>query len=297
MTEQKEFFQRLKEQTQGKFPFVAYREPSEKGGVIKALLQTYIEVYKTVDFSESGFVFAPFDSGEEAVFIPKEKSDYLETTLQVKENFEMAPVIDYSNSNAIAEKERYIDIVQQGIDAIHEGEFRKVVLSRKEVLETGPQDAVVLFERLLKKYPEAFVYLFYHPLVGTWLGATPESLLEIERNRFKTMALAGTQKFQNSENVEWGEKEKEEQQIVTESILENLRGKYINIRKSQPHTSRAGNLLHLKTDIAGELTPDPDNLKNLIAALHPTPAVCGLPRDAARKFLQETENYDREYYT
>lgn len=297
MTEPKEFLECLKEQTERKFPFVAYREPSAKGGVIKAFLQTYLEVYKTTNFSESGFVFAPFDTREEAVFIPKEKSEFIETIFTEKEGFELSPVIDYSNSKEIAEKERHINIVQKAIDSINAGKFRKVVLSRKEVLQTGPQDAIELFQRLLKKYPDAFVYLFHHPLVGTWLGATPETLLEVERNKFRTMALAGTQKFEGSEAVAWGEKEKEEQQIVTDSIFDSLQSHCINIQKSEPHTSRAGNLLHLRTNISGEIIPDDDSLKTLITALHPTPAVCGLPKEPAKNFLLETENYDREFYT
>lgn len=297
MTEPTEFFQRLKEQTEKGFPFVAYREPSAKGELTKALLQKYLEVYNTQDFSESGFVFAPFDTREEAIFIPKEKSEYLETNYTEKEDFKLSPVIDYSNSQAIKEKERHIDLVQKGIDAINAGKFQKVVLSRKEVLQTGPQDAIELFQRLLKKYPEAFVYLFHHPLVGTWLGATPETLLEVERNKFRTMALAGTQKFEGTEDVEWGEKEKEEQQIVTDSIFDSLQSHSLKIDKSEPHTSRAGNLLHLRTDISGEIIPGDDSLKILITALHPTPAVCGLPKEPAKNFVLETEKYDREFYT
>lgn len=297
MKEPNEFIECLKEQTKRNFPFVAYREPSAKGGVTKALLQTYLDIYKTTTFSESGFVFAPFDTRDEAIFIPKEKSEFIETIFTEKEGFELSPVIDYSNSKEIAEKERHINIVQKAIDAINAGKFRKVVLSRKEVLQTGPQDAVELFQRLLKKYPEAFVYLFHHPLVGTWLGATPETLLEVERKKFRTMALAGTQKFEGSEDVTWGEKEKEEQQIVTDSIFDSLQSHCINIQKSEPHTSRAGNLLHLRTDISGEIIPDDENLKTLITALHPTPAVCGLPKEPAKNFLLETENYEREFYT
>lgn len=297
MIEPKEFFERLKEHKGRKLPFVSYREPSARGGMTKALLQTYIEVYRTEAFSESGFVFAPFDTREEAVFIPKEKSESIETIFEEKEGFELSPVIDYSNSREIAEKERHTNIVQKGIDSINAGKFRKVVLSRKEVLQTGPQDALELFQRLLKKYPEAFVYLFHHPLVGTWLGATPETLLEVERNKFRTMALAGTQKFEGSQDVAWGEKEKEEQQIVTDSIFDSLQGHCINIEKTEPHTSRAGNLLHLRTDISGEIIPDDDNLRSLITALHPTPAVCGLPKESAKNFLLESENYDREFYT
>ncbi len=308
-----EFYKRLREQREKKFPFVVYREPSGKSGLIRGILQSYLDVYKTENFKESGFVFAPFDDSKEKVFIPLEKSEVIETHFEEK-NFQISPNIDYSNSRALAEKEKHIFLVQKGIDAIREGDLKKVVLSRMELLETGPQDPLRLFEKLLDKYPAAFVYLFYHPLVGTWMGATPEVLLEVERNKFKTMALAGTQKDQGISEVTWGEKEKKEQQIVTDSIVENLRNlNVVDVKKSEAYTSKAGNLLHLRTDISGTLdaviskeaegenNEDHDNnsvdLKKLLKALHPTPAVCGFPKDVAKDFILKNENYDREFYT
>ena len=141
------------------------------------------------------------------------------------------------------------------------------------------------------------MYYWFHPETGIWLGATPETLLNVERDKFKTMSLAGTQSFQGTSNVNWGEKEIEEQQIVTDSILENLKDKVSGaIHKSEPYTTRAGNLLHLQTDIQGMLNTK-SRLKNLLLALHPTPAVCGLPKEKAKKFILENENYDREFYS
>src|SRR5690606_26812873 len=154
----------------------------------------------------------------------------------------------------------------------------------------------------------------HHPKVGTWLGATPEKLLEVERNRFRTMALAATQKYNDTIDVGWGEKELEEQQIVTDTILENLKDTVSNIKTTGPSTTRAGGLLHLKTDISGEIISPKENpgkdamhlfsgdaihlfsgdamhrvstLKKLITALHPTPAVCGLPKKEAKDFILE----------
>jgi isochorismate synthase len=313
MTDPKDFFSALDDQMEKNFPFVAYKDPASRSGSTKTLLQDYLDVYKTTDFSRSGFLLAPFDDRQEAVIIPQEKSKFLETVFTETEELQLSPGVDYSNSSAVKEKERHIDLVQKGIDAINAGEFQKVVLSRKEVLETGRLDALELFQRLLKKYPNAYVYLFHHPKVGTWLGATPEVLLEVERNRFRTMALAGTQQFTGSMEVEWGAKEKKEQQFVTDAIVESLQKNGSNIQLKGPFTSRAGNLLHLRTDITGEIgnvyaedasgnEKDPseekkNNLTALIRAIHPTPAICGLPREPAKKFILENENYDREFYT
>ena len=64
----------------------------------------------------------------------------------------------------------------------------------------------------------------------------------------------------------------------------------------EPYTQRAGHLLHLRTDIDGEMTGAED-LAELIQKLHPTAAICGLPRKEALRFIQNKENYSRDYYT
>lgn len=312
MIDQGVFFERLKEQQEKDLPFVAYRTSSVQGDLVRAFCLHSAEIFKTSDFTEPGFLFAPFDMEKNAILFPKEKCEILETVFQDYQESGTEPG-DQNNSPSPADMDEHIELVQKGIDEIKKGKIIKVVLSRKEVMQTGNLGAMKLFSRLLKKYPDAFVYLMHHPKVGTWLGATPEKLLEVERNRFKTMALAGTQKYNDTIDVKWGEKELEEQQIVTDTILNNLKDNVFNINTTGPFTIRAGGLLHLKTDIAGEIispkeNPGRDaryrvsttnllNLKNLIAALHPTPAVCGLPKIEAREFILKNENYDREFYT
>ena len=138
--------------------------------------------------------------------------------------------------------------------------------------------------------------MWVHPRVGLWMGASPERLISISQNKFKTMALAGTQRYINSINVIWKEKECQEQQFVTDYILENIKLSINAIQVSEAYTVQAGNLLHIRTDISGELKSC-SSLDNLVASLHPTPAVCGLPQKNAVKFISENETYDRSYYT
>ena len=297
MTGEGVFFERLKEQKEKDLPFIVYNASSDKKVFLRTFFQHAAEVYKTTTLSETGFVFAPFDNKNDVILFPREKCEVLETVFDGNEEILHPHVSDKSISETNSNKDKHINLVQKGIDAITHGQFKKVVLSRKELVETRNLDSIVLFQRLLIKYPDAFVYFMHHPKVGTWLGATPEKLLEVERNRFRTMALAGTQKFADNLDVEWGEKEREEQKIVTDSILDNLKEIVNNIKISGPFTTRAGALLHLKTDIAGEIISDKGNLKKLIAALHPTPAVCGLPKKEAGNFILANEDYDREFYT
>ncbi|MGY5846848.1 chorismate-binding protein [Salegentibacter sp. HM20] len=296
-----EFFSKLEAQYQKHLPFVAWHDPNSGRGETKALLQQDASENILRDFTESGFVFSPFDDSSSSYFIPQEKAEYLSTEY-----------LGFIDEEKVLEKEKpsfppeqfvqqtraeHESLVEKAVQAIKNGEFKKVVLSRREEVETQ-LGALEIFRDLLKKYKSAFVYLWFHPKTGLWMGATPESLLKVERNTFKTMALAGTQSYKGITEVSWGAKEVEEQQIVTDYILENLKKVTSeNIDTSETYTARAGSLLHLRTDIQGKIDPNNPDLKQLITALHPTPAVCGMPKEKAREFILKNENYDREFYT
>jgi isochorismate synthase len=99
----------------------------------------------------------------------------------------------------------------------------------------------------------------------------------------------------DSEKVIWQQKEQDEQQFVTDFIVNELENKIDNLKISKPFTVKAGQLLHLKTDITGTLMKK-SNLKQIIQKLHPTPAVCGFPKMEAKQFILENENYEREFY-
>jgi isochorismate synthase len=109
----------------------------------------------------------------------------------------------------------------------------------------------------------------------------------------KTVALAGTQLYANE--IVWQTKEKDEQKYVTDFITENLKQFSNTIEVSEPKTVQAGNLVHLKTDISATISKE--NNGKIIRKLHPTPAVCGLPKDEAKAFILENEGYNREFYT
>ena len=110
------------------------------------------------------------------------------------------------------------------------------------------------------------------------------------------MSLAGTQPYANKENIVWGNKEIEEQQLVTDFIENKIKDIAKNILIEKAKTVKAGSLLHLKSKVNGELCKS-SSFISLIKALHPTPAVCGLPREKAKAFILQNENYTRSFYT
>lgn len=282
------FFQSLTSQFAEKLPFVAYRKPNEI--LVKGVLQSDAVLNTINDYSESGFVFAPFDTKKQIVLIPF--NNCIETSFEEEKSVENRTLYSINNTY----KEIHVELVKRGIEAIDNLCLDKVVLSRKEECLLN-NDPITLFKNALSLYNNAFVYLWYHPKVGCWIGATPEVLLQTRNNQFKTMALAGTQLY--ADELIWKEKEQEEQQIVTDYIAENLTAKEFNFISGKPYTFRAGHLAHIRTDINGVLHHDSQyiGLRKLIDTLHPTPAVCGLPKNKAKEFILKNEGYDREFYT
>lgn len=272
-------------------PFVAYRKPNESE--LKVFLQDNDSLNTTSDYSESGFVFAPFDTAfAKAIVIPATNS--IIVALPKADLYKVNSNKAQSNPD---ERDKHIALVQKGITYIKSSSAKKIVLSRKQTLPHSYEHPISIFKKLLKTYPTAFVYCWYHPKVGLWLGATPETLLSINNRKLHTMALAGTQRYKESLDVSWGTKEIEEQQFVTDAILKNLQPILEDVVVTKAQTHRAGSLLHLRTDITAPFKATETSLKTIVDALHPTPAVCGLPRKAAKDFILAEEGYERSYYT
>jgi isochorismate synthase len=285
-----DFFDKVIQQQKQNLPFVLYCKPNSD--TIIGMFQQNNTLYNVVDFTEKGFVFASFD-GNSIHLIPENESKIIGVIREKGATDVFEKKHEFPNESGKNDFER---IVAKGIQAIHNQEFKKVVLSRKEIIELGNFDLVATFKKLVQLYPSTFVYCFYHPQVGTWMGATPEQLVKANVNVFETMALAGTQKDYGSEEIVWEKKEKEEQQFVTDYIVNQLQEAALEISVTEPYSLKAGSVWHLKTDIWGVLNTG-FSLKQVINLLHPTPAVCGLPKEASKAFILENENYDRTFYT
>lgn len=244
------------------------------------------------NLTETGFVFAPFDLDEKALLFPIENARVISEKVNDLEFF----LDERKEQTQIATQKNHIDLVQKTIQKINESSLQKIVISRKELVAISNFDLIAVYQKLIATYKSAFVYVWFHPKVGLWLGATPETLLHVQGSYFETMSLAGTQVVQASQKIVWGLKELEEQQLVTNFIENQLEHITKNLVINQKESVQAGNLLHLKTKISGNFL-ETTLLKDLVNALHPTPAVCGLPREAAKKFILENERYHRGFYT
>jgi len=284
-------FDKIKNSLKTKTPFVVYSKPNKPE--INGLFQKNSTLHYLDDFSKAGFVLAPFDYTQKSVFIPFENADFFqEKPTEIFSEKINSPEITYSEED----KNRFEDLVQKMISEIKKGKISKMIASRTEDFCPNSLDVSEIYRKMFYSYTNTFRYCFYHPKVGIWIGATPEKLLSIEGNTLQTMAFAGTQKFEGKTDVVWQEKEKEEQQIVTDFIVETLWSEAETIKVSIPFTKQAGTLLHIQTDIRAELK-NGFSLKKIIEKLHPTPAVCGFPKNLSQKFIIENERYNRSFYT
>jgi isochorismate synthase len=185
--------------------------------------------------------------------------------------------------------------------------FRKIVLARcaDEVLEKKVEP-IELFYRACALYPRLFVALVDTEKSGCWLTATPEILLDRNGEDWRTIALAGTMKLEGEQlkydaplkdvPITWTTKNIQEQRVVATYIAECLEQYASDFREEGPVTVRAANLVHLRSDFNFTL-PDNAHIGNLLQSLHPTPAVCGLPKKNAFDFIIRHEHTPRRYYT
>ncbi len=250
---------------------------------------------------QQGFVIAPFriTATSPLLVIRPDRTDLPQLSdlraLPVPEHT-AAAIPGGATGPASSGKMNYRKRFYQFMQPLQSGELEKVVLSRcKSVPRRKGFSPGRTFYRAAKKYERSCAYLFHTPVSGTWIGSSPEILLTGLENEWQTIALAGT-RYPNTGHVTWDDKNLREQHLVTSYLLRQLSAFRVTPAINGPYTAKAGNLAHLRTDFRFEL-PAETPLGSLLQALHPTPAVSGLPKEEAFQFIQDHEGYDRRYYT
>ncbi|NVJ47089.1 MAG: isochorismate synthase [Cytophagia bacterium] len=311
-------------------PVAVWRMPhqSEINLLISFSEATQLDRYELQEL-KNGFAFAPFnfnrqkgyfingdvllsfDFGE--IVLKSPNQDFGENAEVTEFKRKLVDRIEYEKTSEFINQHKtlkstdscdYKQLVEKSIEAINDGFFEKVVPARSIDISL-PQhfDLLKLFGDLCNAYQNAFISFVSIPEVGSWLGATPEILIEREANIFRTHALAATQRY-NPENdlseTLWTQKEIEEQAMVSRYIISCF--KRIRLREFSekgPQTVKAGNLLHLKTSFEVDLmaTNFPELPTVMLELLHPTSAVAGMPKDQAISFLKLEEHLDRSFYS
>ena len=251
---------------------------------------------KETSFVSKRGVFSPLKEGEKpSGFVV---SDFLhEQTFHFSETAELDSELDfhYGKETPIVISRRDYQIEAQAfLNSFPLLGVEKGVFSRIKQTPFSGEKAIDLFHILENSYPNAFCYLISSAEFGTWIGATPELLMNQEGMVCKTVALAGT--HGENEEHDWTPKELEEHAFVVDAIKETLeRNECVEIEAEGPYVVLAGPVQHLKTDFKALLTKP--NAWYIALDLHPTPAVCGTPRRNAMEAIASREMHKRELYT
>ncbi|MDY4020130.1 MAG: chorismate-binding protein [Prevotella sp.] len=270
----------------------------------------------------SGFVVAPFSVSRLTPLLlirPEEQHVYDEVsnvTGEIIAEVEKCAQRNNIGHTAYHHDESERELYGRAFGTFHsrlmQGTFRKIVLARCHKAKGDTSNLFNLFRRACEEYPRMYVSLFSTNTGGTWLIATPEVLLEGDSCRWKTIALAGTMKPDDGvaqctaddaeyspglrSGISWNEKNIKEQRIVADYMKDCLDNFSDDVEEEGPLTARAGNLLHLRSDFAFSLRSNAV-LGDLIDAIHPTPAVCGLPKSDSKEFIMTNEVFPRRYYS
>ena len=247
----------------------------------------------------AGYVFAPFSPSAEhpILFFP------LEDERCFPEPVDTPPLSPLFLEVEESARTAYHHEFDRCLSALLSGVVEKIVLARRQTLRLPhpltDDEQRRLFLIACRRYPESYVALVDAQEQGIWLIASPEVLLSVQAHRLHTMALAGTLPLTAGTAPppdRWSVKNRREQQLVVSYLMDRLSGFDLSPTLSATYIRTAGHLAHLCTDFHATI-PSSLSLGTVVAALHPTPAVCGLPAQQAAALLHEIEQQPRTYYS
>lgn len=247
----------------------------------------------------------PFDpEGEPLLFVP-------ERAAWTTRNEGPLPPFDVARPTAAhgLDSQIYRDAVALAVARIHEGTLDKVVLSRALDLCYDAQtiDPEAVYRNLLALYSTAYVFSVRNPSTGEYvMGASPELVVGAEDGRCSTHPLAGSSARRTAdgptEDAQAGEallrsaKDRAEHATVVDDIAARLGPLCASLTVPPAPTLLATpQLWHLGTAMSGTLRPGVTAL-DAARAVHPTPAICGMPRNEALDLIREVEPYERGFY-
>ncbi|MFC7080379.1 isochorismate synthase [Halorussus caseinilyticus] len=201
-------------------------------------------------------------------------------------------------------REEWAAQVSAAVSRIEAGDLRKVTLAQALAVELADEVSVpAALARLGESYPDCFRFCFEPTTEGAFFGATPERLATLRGRTVETDALAGSvgrgdtpeEDAELEASIENSEKMAHEHGLVVETIRDQLSPVSGEVRVADRRVRKLATIQHLWTPIEADLT-DSDHVLSIVEALHPTPAVGGLPPAKALTTIRETETFDRGWY-
>jgi menaquinone-specific isochorismate synthase len=207
-------------------------------------------------------------------------------------------------THEVTSSEAFQDSVRQALRCIENGQLDKIVLARAlDVQASQPFDLLGSLRNLRDRYPHCYIFSATCGTEQTFIGASPERLVSIQNGELKTEALAGSAPRGKTETEDAAlaahllnsDKEAHEHRFVVDFITQKLDGLGVMAELGTPRLLQLSNIQHRQTPIAAKVPVDVHVL-DVVAALHPTPAMAGLPREIACQHIQHYEKFDRSWY-
>ena len=212
-----------------------------------------------------------------------------------------APLPAEVRTTSVVDPEVWCARVAEATRAIATGALTKVVLARELAVEaTGPIDPTAVLAGLVEAAPHALAYL-----VDSYVGASPELLVSRTGDVVRAQPMAGTTPRTGeaaadrraAEDLLASAKNRTEHQITIDMVHDTLLGwcSYLDA-EPEPSVVAAGPVQHLATMVEGRLSRPLPPVLDMVAALHPTPAVGGWPVAPALELQRRLEDVDRGRY-
>lgn len=293
--------------------FFAYRLPRTSETVAFSSERT-IDMASAKELTAQGFAVAPFEAGEYPAFIIPADEPLEELPENVPGGF--VEFFPGESTSPESHQEEIGRIISRLKEIENECEFPPKTVAARVKLTEGFHSPRRIFEKLKDIPGHNFVFCFYTPETGLWMGTSPELLLKSDGQEYHTMALAGTRLA--GEIGEWDTKNLAEQRTVTDFILTSLRNEGFEAEEGATGIKPTGVVEHLCTPIharisettnlptiddsisASDSSSDSDckltPLLRLASKLSPTPALSGFPREEALRLIRRSEGFERAYY-
>ena len=223
----------------------------------------------------------------------------------------MFPVSEVACSvTPLPNAEVFKNSISEALSLIDSTELSKVVLSRRLQLQSStPFEEKNIVQRLENANQSGYTFsidlvgeLEYEAERSTLIGASPELLVSLRDGKLIANPLAGSEPRTGDEQRDAAlcegllrsEKDLREHRVVVDDVIKILKPLCSNLDIPEgPSILRTPTMLHLSTEIVGELKNPATTSVEIALALHPTPAVCGEPRERAQETIERLENYDR----
>ncbi|XWK86286.1 MAG: isochorismate synthase [Phormidium sp.] len=205
----------------------------------------------------------------------------------------------------VTDKSNFYSSVLSALELIKQEQISKIVLAHAiDVKAPRPFNLICSLHNLRQKYPDCHVFSLSNGKGKNFIGASPERLIKTQNQELETDALAGSaprgktlvEDAYFAEKLLTSQKDRTEHQIVSDFIFQRLSNLGLTPHKLPiPSLLKLSNIQHLWTPIRGKI-PLAIHPLEILAELHPTPAVAGVPRDIALKQIRRYEKFNRSVY-